>query len=281
MTRVIISTFMCLVTSLGAYADVTIEDCVAKAEANYPLISKYRLVEQTAEIDLSDINRSWLPRVGVYGQGTWQNTVPQFPEVLSGVIHQMGQEIKGLSKTQYKVGVDLSQTIWDGGTSHNRREVTRAQQSVQESALDVELYAVRKRVENLYFATLLAEEQIAQNQVTLDLLKSNLGRLRSMLRNGTAMQSDVDMIEAQILQLNQGIIQARNMAESSRKMLGLYVGESLDGEKLLEPDATMPDNMQPDRPELRLFDRQLAANDAALRLTDSSVMPKVQLFAQA
>ncbi|MDE6684124.1 MAG: transporter, partial [Duncaniella sp.] len=85
MTRVIISTFMCLVTSLGAYADVTIEDCVAKAEANYPLISKYRLVEQTAEIDLSDINRSWLPRVGVYGQGTWQNTVPQFPEVLSGV----------------------------------------------------------------------------------------------------------------------------------------------------------------------------------------------------
>ena len=159
--------------------------------------------------------------------------------------------------------------------------MTRAQQSVQESALDVELYAVRKRVENLYFATLLAEEQIAQNQVTLDLLKSNLGRLRSMLRNGTAMQSDVDMIEAQILQLNQGIIQARNMAESSRKMLGLYVGESLDGEKLLEPDATMPDNMQPDRPELRLFDRQLAANDAALRLTDSSVMPKVQLFAQA
>lgn len=67
---------MCLVTSFCAQADVTIEDCVAKAEANYPLVSKFRLVERTSEIDLSDINRSWLPRIGVYGQGTWQNTVP-------------------------------------------------------------------------------------------------------------------------------------------------------------------------------------------------------------
>lgn len=168
----------------------------------------------------------------------------------------MGQDIKGLSKPQYKVGVDLSQTIWDGGASHHRREATRVQRSLQESALDVELYAVRKRVENLFFATLLAEEQIAQNQVTLELLKSNLERLRAMLRDGIAMQSDVDMVEAQILQLNQGIIQVRNIADSSRKMLGLYVGEQLEGERLVEPEDAIPVDMQSNRPELKLFDCQ-------------------------
>lgn len=281
MMRAIIPVLICLVTTFGMRAEVTIEECVAKAEANYPLISKYRLVELTTDIDLSDINKSWLPRIGVYGQGTWQNAVPQFPETLSGVLAQMGQEMKGLAKTQYKVGVDLTQTVWDGGTSRHRRHLAESQQAVQEAALDVELYAVRKRVENLYFATLLAEEQIAQTQITLELLKSNLARLRSMLRNGVAMQSDVDMVEAQVLQLNQNIIQARNAADSSRRLLGLFVGEPLEGATLAMPRAEVPAGAQSERPELRLFDRQLAANDATLRLTDSSVMPKVHLFAQA
>lgn len=60
------------------------------------MIKRYALIENTADIDLSDINKSWLPRISAYAQATVQNHVP-------------------LRKDQYKVGVDVNQTIWDSG----------------------------------------------------------------------------------------------------------------------------------------------------------------------
>lgn len=264
-----------------ATAGLTIEQCVEKACDNYPMVKKYDLLAYTLDIELSDINKGWLPRIGVYGQVTAQNVVPSFPESLSGVLQQMGQPMKGLGKLQYKAGVDVSQTIWDGGVSHAQRELRRAGTAAEQSGLDVEMYAVRQRVENLYFAILLTEEQIAQNRNTMTLLDATLEKLKAMLRNGTAMQSDVDMIEAQKLTVMQGIAQAESASSGYRTVLGMFMGESLQVVELIRPDSVMPSELQSDRPEIKLFDTRIAAADASRRLADTSLMPKVGLFAQA
>ncbi len=262
-------------------AQVTIEECVAKAEDNYPLISKYGLLESTRDIDLSEINNSWLPRVGVYGQVTGQNVVPAFPKYLSDMLDQMGQNMKGLGKVQYKIGVDVSQNIWDGGTSKARREVARAQEAASKSALDVELYTVRQRVESVFFAILLTEEQIEQSEITLNLLQKNLEQLRSKVRNGVAMQSDADMVEAQALVVRQNIAQAKSAMEGYRDVLQLFIGESIKDKKLTRPSAEMPLSNENKRPELKLFERRLQVNEATQRLTDTSLIPKIGMFAQA
>ncbi len=269
-----------LLSSLLMNAEVTIEQCVEKAMTNYPAIKKYNLMAASNEIELSDINNSWLPRIGVYGQVTAQNIVPSFPRVLSDVFHNMGQEMKGMGKIQYKLGVDISQTIWDGGVSKANMEMSRAKEAVQRASLDVELYQIRQRVENLYFAILLTEEQIAQSSVTHKLLCDNLEKLRSMYRNGTAMQSDIDMVEAQALTVNQNIVQARSASDSYRRALELFIGEILENKSLVMPVATMPINNEPDRPELKLFERKLEYNEAGNRLANSSLMPRIGLFAQ-
>lgn len=281
MRKGIIILILSILSPLLATAGLTIEQCVEKARDNYPMVKKYDLLAATLDIDLSDINKGWLPRIGVYGQVTAQNVVPSFPESLSGVLQQMGQPMKGLGKLQYKAGVDVSQTIWDGGVSHVQRELRRAGTAAEQSALDVEMYAVRQRVENLYFAILLTEEQIAQNRNTMTLLDATLERLKAMLRNGTAMQSDVDMIEAQKLTVMQGIAQAESALSGYRTVLGMFMGESLQGVELIRPDSVMPSELQSDRPEIRLFDTRIVAADASRRLADTALMPKVGLFAQA
>lgn len=281
MRKGIIILILSILSPLLATAGLTIEQCVEKARDNYPMVKKYDLLAYTLDIELSDINKGWLPRIGVYGQVTAQNVVPSFPESLSGVLQQMGQPMKGLGKLQYKAGVDVSQTIWDGGVSHAQRELRRAGTAAEQSALDVEMYAVRQRVENLYFAILLTEEQIAQNRNTMTLLDATLERLKAMLRNGTAMQSDVDMIEAQSLTVAQGIAQAESALSGYRTVLGMFMGESLQGVELIRPDSVMPSELQFDRPEIRLFDTRIVAADASRRLADTALMPKVGLFAQA
>lgn len=281
MRKGIIILILSILSPLLATAGLTIEQCVEKARDNYPMVKKYDLLASTLDIDLSDINKGWLPRIGVYGQVTAQNVVPSFPESLSGVLQQMGQPMKGLGKLQYKAGVDVSQTIWDGGVSHVQRELRRAGTAAEQSALDVEMYAVRQRVENLYFAILLTEEQIAQNRNTMTLLDATLERLKAMMRNGTAMQSDVDMIEAQSLTVAQGIAQAESALNGYHTVLELFIGESLQGVELIRPDSVMPSELQSDRPEIRLFDTRIVAADASRRLADTALMPKVGLFAQA
>lgn len=273
--------FLCLVIApLCLTAQITIEQCVEKAMENYPEIRKYDLVSMTREIDLSDIDKGWLPRISAYGQATVQNAVPSFPESLSGVLQQMGQSMRGLDKLQYKVGVDISQTIWDGGLSRARRDVSRLTSETQRKYIDVELYAVRQRVENLYFAILLTEEQIAQTGNALALVKGNLEKLRSMLRNGTAMQCDVDMVAAQALTMEQDITRARSAVRGYRQVLEIFIGESLADRVLVMPDALMPSDMRPARPELNLFENRIAAAQASRRLSDVALMPKVGFFAQ-
>ena len=262
-------------------AQVTLEECVTLAQDNYPLIQKYDLLKQTKEVNLSDINKSWLPQINVYGQGTVQNETPSFPESLAGIISQTGTNISGLNEWQYKVGADISQNIWDGGTSKTKRKIEHAEDAERQAAMDVQLYAIRERVEDLYFGILLMDEQIEQTRNMQALLQSNLDKLRSMQKNGTAMQIDVDMVEAQYLSTNQQLIQAESASGSYRKVLELFTGKSLAGQELLKPDASIPQDLKPDRPELRQFEAQLLANEAKNASITASTMPKIGLFAQA
>lgn len=260
---------------------ITLTECIDKARENYPLILQYDLLSTTTDVELNEVNNGWLPRIGVYGQITGQNIVPSFPETLTGMLDKMGQSMKGLGKLQYKVGADVSQTIWDGGASKAKREVIRSSENVKRSALDVEMYGVRQRVENLYFAILLLQEQIEQQNVTKELLDANLKKVRSMLTNGVAMQCDADMIEAQLLSVNQGITLANSAMCGYKSTLGLFVGEDVTKEKFVVPASSMPNSVESDRPELKLFDSRIEANWKSDLLKKSSLMPKIGFFAQA
>lgn len=275
--------FLALSFFLGVnlFAQVTLEECITLAQDNYPLIKKYDLLNQTREVNLSDINKSWLPQINVYAQGTVQNETPSFPESLAGIISQSGTNVSGLNEWQYKIGADINQNVWDGGSSKVHRKMERAEDMERQSALDVQLYAIRERVEELYFGVLLIEEQAEQTRNLLALLQSNLDKLRVMLKNGVAMQSDVDMMEAQYLSTVQQLTYAESTSKSYRKILEIFTGKSLAGQKLMKPCAYIPQDMAPDRPELKHFEAQLLVNEAREASITASVMPKIGLFAQA
>lgn len=270
-----------LLGSLPLFAQVALEECVTLAQENYPLIRKYGLLAQVEEIDLSEINKSWLPQVSLYGQGTAQNETPSLPESLARVIDQAGMDMKGVDEWQYKAGVDIRQNVWDGGESKAQKNTARAERAERQAALDVQLYAVRERVEDLFFAILLLDEQMAQTRNMLTLLENNLDKMRTMLRHGTAMQSDVDMVEAQCLSVKQQLIQAERSSKSYREVLGLFTGKQLAGQELLKPDASIPHDLVPNRPELRHFEAQAQVNEAKRASVAASTMPRISLFAQA
>lgn len=271
---------LCVIAFFRTDAQVTIEQCLAQADENYPLLKRYGLISKTQSIALSDINKQWLPSVGVYGQATVQNRVAEFPEALTDIMAQMGREMRGLGRLQYKVGIDVNQTIWDGGNARANRQIARAERDESEAALDVQMYAMHEKVISLFFAILLTDKQIEQQQNAIELLEANRARLESMYRAGAAMKSDVDNMSAQILLSKQRLTQAQYAVESYRKVLSIYVGEPLEGKTLVVPEIQLPADMDSNRPELKLFDARINTNASRMSLVDVSLMPRVSAFAQ-
>lgn len=272
---------MAVLWVIAARAEITLDRCLELAHDNYPLIKKYELLEATEAVDLSDINRGWLPRLSLYAQGTVQNVVPSYPETLSKMMTQMGAEVKGLGKVQYKVGLDLNQTIWDGGASKAQREIVRRRAEVNTAALEVDIYGIRQRVESYYFAILLIDAQIEQTRSAIGVYEANLEHMKSLVASGVAMQADADMIEAQLLGMRQRLAQAQAAVKGYRAALSVFTGTDLAAETLALPAATLPSDMSNARPELALMDSRQQLTEAQRSQITTSIMPKIGLFAQS
>ena len=105
----------CLLAGLSAGAQVTLDECRRLAREHYPEIRQYDLVRRTEEYTLSNARRAWLPQLSLAAQATWQTEVPSFPDALAGMLAQQGIDMPGMNNDQYKVALELKQTLWDGG----------------------------------------------------------------------------------------------------------------------------------------------------------------------
>lgn len=102
----------CLLVWGSAGAQLTLDSCRLLARNHYPEIRRYDLVRQTEEYTLSNARREWLPQLSLSAQATWQTAVPAFPDALTGMLTQYGVGMPGMNKDQYKVQLEVTQTIW-------------------------------------------------------------------------------------------------------------------------------------------------------------------------
>ena len=259
----------------------SLDDCQRAAEQNYPLIRQYDLIEKTTELTVANIGKGWLPQVSASAQATYQSDVVAFPDQFKTLYAQMGLDMKGLTKDQYRVGVDVQQTIYDGGAISSQKAIAREQGKVQSAQNEVNLYNVRKRVNEMYFSLLLLDDQIRLNNDLQELLLGNEKKLASMVKNGTAAESDLQSVKAERL----NVIQQKTSLESQKrmlqKMLSTFCGIEV---KAVEKPSLMADGggliADNRRPELKALDAQIGLLNAQEHALNSALMPKLGMFAQ-
>ena len=267
-----------LLPILAQAQTVTLDECQRLAQENYPLIKQYDLIRQTTDYSVSNISKGWLPQISATTQATYQSDVMTLPAPLQTMLGQQGFDVKGLRKDQYRVGIDINQTVYDGGLISGQKSVARLEGEVQTAQTTTNLYAIRQRVNDLYFGILLLEEKIRLNKDLQTLLQSNLDKLHSMLSNGIAMQSDVNTVMAEKLKAEQQATELASSRKSLLDMLAVFIGKSITN--LTIPQDVMVQTMENNRPELRLFDTQIELANAQERLLNARLLPKLSVFAQ-
>ena len=261
----------------------TLEECQQAAERNYPLIRQYDLIEKTTELTLANIQKGWLPQVSASAQATYQSDVVSFPDQMQALYQQVGIDMKGLTKDQYRVGIDVSQTIYDGGLISSQKAIAREQGKVQAAQNEVNIYNVRRRVNEMYFSLLMLNEQIQLNSDLQELLSGNERKLTSMVKGGTAAESDLNNVKAERLKAVQRATELESQKRMLQRMLSTFCG--IEVKALSKPlrgkdVSLLGEKGEMLRPELRLFDAQLRLADTQEKALDAALKPRLGVFAQ-
>ena len=258
----------------------TLEECQQAAEQNYPLISQYGLIEKTTELTVANIQKGWLPQVSALAQATYQSDVTAWPDQMKTVYQQMGIDMKGLKKDQYRIGIDVQQTIYDGGAINSQKQIAREQGKVQAAQNEVNIYNVRKRVNEMYFALLVLDEQIKLNQDLQELLDGHERKLASMVKNGTAAESDYQNVKAERLNVMQQATNLVGQKAMLQRMLSTFCGVEVKEVQKPVLNVAVVQQQTGLRPELKSLDAQIVMINAQEKALDSALMPKLGLFAQ-
>ena len=276
MKKIMISLALIILSS-GSWAQ-TLEECQQAAEKNYPLIKQYGLIAKTTQLTVKNIQKGWLPQVTASAQATYQSAVTAWPESMQSIYQQMGLNMKGLRKDQYKIGVDLQQTIYDGGAISSQRNIAQKEGKVQEAQTETNLYQVRRRVNEMYFSLLLLNEQIQLNEDVKALLQSSEKKLSAMVKGGTAATSDLDNMRAERLSVEQQNENLKQQKQMLQRMLSVFCG--LEVNNTQKPAPVQIASSVNNRPEMRLYNSQLELTEAKEKALETQLRPKLGLFAQ-
>ena len=263
--------------SLSMEGQTTLDQCQVAAQKNYPLIRQRDLISRSSDYTVANIRKGWLPQVSAAAQATLQSDVTAWPDEMRGMMNQMGIDVKGLKKDQYRIGLDINQNVWDGGAISSQAAVAREQGNVALAQNEVSLYAVRQRVNEMYFALLMLDEQLKLNTDHQQLLDSSEKKLASLYKGGVVSQSDYNTVRAERL----AVVQQHTGLEAQRRAVAMMLGELCGinvNEVCKPPVIEVPATNN--RPELQFIDAQLRLAAAQEKSLDAAVMPRLSLFAQ-
>ena len=258
----------------------TLQECQEAAEHNYPLIRQYDLIGKTTQLTVENIGKGWLPQVSASAQATLQSDVASWPEQMQSVYQQMGLNMKGLKKDQYRIGIDVNQVVYDGGVIRSQKEIAQRQGAIEEAQTEVTMYQVRSRVNEMYFALLLLDEQITLNADLQELLLSSEKKLESMYKHGTAAESDYLSVKAERLNVVQQATNLQAQRRTLAMMLSTFCGIEVQQVQKPVQYSAMSSQQSMQRPELKVIEAQLRLADAQEKSLDAALMPKVGVFAQ-
>ena len=276
MKRMVFS-FSFLLFVSGINAQITLEECQRKTQENYPLVHQYGLVEKTKEYNLENAAKGYLPQFALSAKASYQSEVTEIP------VKRPGVDLKGVPKDQYQVMLELQQKIWDGGGIRTQKKQTTAEAEIEKEKLNVDMYALNSRVNDLYFGILLLDEQLKQNALLQDELERNYRQITAYVENGIANQADLDAVKVEQLNTKQKRVELASSRMAYLKMLSLLVGEKLSQETVLEKPVPQDDISavgEIRRPELSLFNAQGVGLQVQEKALNVRHLPQFGLFVQ-
>ena len=255
---------------------LTLPESYTMAEKNYPVTRQSALIAQTAAINTDNLSKGFLPQVTLSAQATYQSDVTKISIPLPGFT------IDPLSKDQYKFITDVNQLVYDGGVIRKQKEMQGLNAGVEEQKVQVELYQLKNRINQLFLGVLYLDEQLKQVELIKADLFTGIKKVEAQVKNGVAFRSNLSTLKAELLKTDQRAIELKSSRKGLLETLGLFLGREITEDTKLERPARIGFSVTNtvERPEMKLFRAQSALIQHQTNLIKARNLPKTSLFVQ-
>ena len=260
----------------GVAQPFTLQDAENRARKGYPLIRQQGLLEKTATLTVGNLAKGYVPQLTFGGQASYQSdvtkvSIPNAPFV-----------VEPPSKDQYRLTMDVSQIIYDGGLIRNQQELSRLQATNESSRLELEMYKLQERVDQLYCSILFVDAQLDQLKLVKTDIQTGINKVNAQLENGVAFNSALNTLKAEALKIDQRRIELTTMRKGLIEVMGILTDTLLTENVQLEmPDLKGFRAEGAIQKQLNLFKAQQDLNVRQLDLLRSKSLPKASAFLQA
>ena len=211
-----------IVAAGQSQAPLSIEDCNTMARNNYPLIKQMELIGKAREYSVENASRGYLPQISMAGQASYQSAVTTFPGA------SPSSDIPVLSKDQYKIYAEISQSLTDGYTIRQQKDLINANAAADEQKLEVDLYKLEARINQLFFGILLIDAQLNQAGLLKKDIGTGISKTEASIANGTALKSSAQVLIAESLKADQSIVTLKANRKGYADMLSLFINQPID-----------------------------------------------------
>jgi outer membrane protein TolC len=253
---------------------LVLDSCYKNARQQFPLIKQGDLIERSKEYTISNASKGYLPQFNVFGQATYQSAVTEINIPIRGLT------LPTFSKDQYKVYAEVDQTIYDGGAIKYQKQAALANAEVQNQSLEVDLYSLRDRINQIYFGVLLQDEQLKQNDLFQKDIHSSIERVKANVDNGVALPSSLEELQAELLQQQQNRVQLISSRKTYLSMLGQFMNRKLPEDISVQIPSSLLVSETIKRPEMVLYDIRRKSYDVQDKILNTSTRPRLSFFVQ-
>ncbi len=253
---------------------IALETCYTKARENYPLIRQMDLIEQSNDYTLSNLSKGYMPQFGIYGQATYQSAVTAVPARIEGF------GIPPIDKDQYKIYGELNQVIFDGGIIRQQKAIQESNNLVEAQKLEVELYKLKERVNQLFFGILMLDRQLEQVAILKKDITAGIDKADAAFKNGIALKSSLEVLQVELLKANQRETELKSAKISYLNMLSQFINQPLNEQTVIEKPANLLVPTEIRRPELSLFEAQDKSLSVQTSLLNARNLPRLNFFVQ-
>ncbi|MBK7789184.1 MAG: TolC family protein [Saprospiraceae bacterium] len=258
---------------LRSQSTMSLQQVIREARQHTSLSTLEGMLQKENEAGISNINKKWLPQLQLQAQASYQSETSGIDLSFPGI------NIPRLSKDQYKIQADISQLVYDGGTTSALRQLQRQKTDLEKNVVSNEIDAIAETAIQVYYAVAEAKQRLKQTALTIQDLEAGIQRAKVAIEAGVMLASDGDHLRAELLKLTSFKEEIEATTRAGYEALALLTGKKI--EKLQLEDALLPDTMlNSGAPFMVQFDLQKSMAQANGQLENTAIRPKLSLFAQ-